>query len=451
MALRCYFSGVESKVHWRQCVSAEVRNVLMSYFQFCKGDTSIVARRKARHPEMRFMVDSGAHSFIVDWEKFKSWKLRDFESYARGYAEWLEQNRKSLTVAVELDIDYCLNMVLGGSDKSTIGASIVERWQRDYFAPLEAKGLEIIYVWHENRGMEGWEDMCARHAYVGLPGEFSAKSDFNKYMTVARRYSTKVHGFAATKHHDFANVPWFSTDSITWKTGEMYGTLIDWDDRAQRLTFVDDKAERPLYRAKLAANGFNAEAVIHDTDYKEVTRYSLWSMRRMEKFYADKYANRLYYYQLRLPYVNRVLKMPERAIQRWWRKFRAESVFPQHAGVSIQRMRECLCAISAVQNAQLTYLTASKAAQSFLTVYFPSLINPFPHDFRLFQREMSERIAPTNEAALARTSTEHVLENMNGAKFRIGTMLLPVAESAVMPDWSTHPFLQESEISVVQQ
>jgi hypothetical protein len=290
MAFRCFFSGVESDQHWGQCISAGVRNVLMSYWQCYQGRGDLIAKRTKAHPQMRFLIDSGAHSFIVDWEKFKSWKQKDFEDYVKGYAKWLDDNRQYIFAAVELDIDYCLNMVLGGDATSTVGDAMVERWQREYFAPLEAKGLSIIYVWHENRGMAGWEDMCARHGYVGLPGEFSKKPDFNKYMAVARRYTARVHGFAATKQMDFAEIPWYSGDSITWKTGEMYGTLIDWDPRAQKLTFIDNKAERTIAKDRMDRNGFDTSAILGDSNYKEVTRFSLWSMRQMEAFYAHKWS-----------------------------------------------------------------------------------------------------------------------------------------------------------------
>ncbi len=200
MAVRNFFSGVEGKQHYEACVQAGAKHVLTSYLQFFeKGDLDFVKRRKLANPEIHIMVDSGAHTFLTNHQKFASWTRKKFDEYAEGYAKWLHDNRQYLFAAVELDLDYALNMILGGGvANSTFGTNIVESWQRNLFMPLERKGLPICYVWHTQRRLEGWEEMCSKFGYVGLPGGMSSDSDFNKYMTVARRYCTRVHGFAAS-------------------------------------------------------------------------------------------------------------------------------------------------------------------------------------------------------------------------------------------------------------
>jgi len=438
MPVRAFMSGIESKQHWKQCLSAGVRHVLTSYWQFFRSDKGVVARRKTAHPEMRFMIDSGAHTFQADWTKFKDWKEQDFENYVKEYAAWLKENRKHIFAAVELDIDYCLNMVLGGSEKSTVGSAIVERWQREYFRPLELLGLDITYVWHENRGMEGWEQMCAENSYVGLPGEFSKKDDFNKYMTVARRYTTKVHGFAATKHNDYRDIAWYSIDSITWKTGEMYGTLIDWDAAAQTLTFVE-KADRPAYRAKMEAAGFDADGVVADRNYKEVTRYSLWSMRQMEAFYAEKYKERTYYYQLRLPRPEAIARKSDKWLLRTWKLFRPDTLFREHSTDRPGTVRMALSSLACVQYADFQKLQANQNWLAFLATYFPKLARPLVADPRVFQRELSYYISPPNTQALARVDPSSVTPNANAPKVRETDL----SNLNLVPDWERHPLVQQ--------
>lgn len=407
-SVRCYFSGVESPQHWRQCVSVGVRNALMSYWQFGERTPNLVRQRKQSNPKVRFMIDSGAHSFIVDWTKFKNWTRGQFDDYVKRYVNWIRENRKYVDCVVEFDIDYCLNMVLAGNQNAGIGSSIVEGWQRQYFRPLENEGISVIYVWHTERGVEGWEDMCARFAYVGLPGEMSKDSAFNKFMSVAKRYSTKVHGFAATKQLDFRDVDWFSIDSITWKTGEMYGTLIVWDENAQRLSFVD-KPDRFKYRNMIKARGFDADVIVADRNYKEVTRFSLDSMRRMEKFYADKYASRQFYYETRLapPTVVQGCPVDAKYLAKKWNLMRPDEKFKKHANASEKEIRSFLAAISAVQYGDSNAVQNNKVGHDFLKEYFPSLASPLVSDMRIFQKEMAIYTAPPNPPLLQRTDAEH--------------------------------------------
>lgn len=380
----------------------------MSYWQFKGKDEDVIRRRKLKHPDVRFMVDSGAHTFITDTAKFNTWSRTDFENYVKAYASWLKKNRQYIECAVEFDIDYPLNLLLGGSVNSTIGGSIVKGWQDTYFKPLEDKGLNVVYVWHIERGMGGWEDMNRDFSYVGLPGFMSKEADFNKYISVSKKTTSKIHGFAATKQLDFRDIPWYSIDSITWKTGEMYGTLIDWNPWTQRLTF-QEKDKRPLFRQKFIENGFDAEAIISDTNYKEVTRYSLWSMRQMELFYVDRYKDRTFYYELRLPKPHVAMFMPEGMAREFWAKFRPEQIFKQHKEADIQTIRTGLAAIAAVQNMDANWLGTNPACLDFLKAYFPKLTDPLISDLSVFQREMAIYTAPPNPPPLRRTEPEHFL------------------------------------------
>lgn len=252
--------------------------------------------------------------------------------------------------------------------------------------------------------------MCSKFPYVGLPGEMSADPDFNKYITVARRYATKIHGFAATKQADFRDWPWYSIDSITWKTSEMYGTLIDWDDNKQVLSFEQDKSKRALYRQKFISLGLNADGIIQDTDYKEVTKYALISMRKMEDFYERKYADRLFYYDLRLPHPARVLRWKKDAtILKWWKKFRPEQLFKAHLSAPPSSIREYLFGISCVQHSLRDLLEPKPLALQFLQAYWPKQANPLTQDMQTFQKEVAAYTAPTNSAAIPRTAPGHLI------------------------------------------
>ena len=353
MAVRNFLSGVESTQHYQACLDAKAKHVLVSYLYVQKKGLDVIKDRKNRNPEVNFLVDSGAHTFQTDAAKFSSWSLADYERYVQSYVKWLEANRAYLFAAVELDIDF------------NVGTSTVEGWQQRYFVPLQ-ESLPIIFVWHAQRGLEGWEEMCSKYPYVGLPGEMSGEADFNKYMTVAKRYMTLVHGFAATKQADFRDWPWASVDSITWKTSEMYGTLIDWDDHSQKLRYDPIKANRANYRDKFISFGLDAEGIITDTAYKEVTKYALISMTRMEAFYANRYKDRTFYYERRLPQPKRCLKIKDKKTRRLWQSLDPSKSFGQHIGeANPVNIRKFLYAISCVQNRRADLLKGDADALSF--------------------------------------------------------------------------------------
>lgn len=200
MAVANYFSGCEGDQHYGQAIKAGAKHVLMSYLYLQKHKRDLLAERLREDPKTKFLVDSGAHTLQLNMSKepYKSWKLADFELYLARYIAWIKKNRHNIHMAAELDIPSCLNTCTGKDPDHEFGHTVVERWRKEHFQPLEKLGLKIIYVWHGGGGLEGFEKMCAEYSYVGLPGELSSEKDFNKYITIARRYTTPIHGFAAS-------------------------------------------------------------------------------------------------------------------------------------------------------------------------------------------------------------------------------------------------------------
>ena len=202
MGVRCFFSGVEGQQHFDAAVSAGAKNLLMSYLYIeKKKDMNVVRDRKKKNPNLRFLIDSGAHTFQMQWANppYNTWKLSDYEDYLKRYVQWARANKDWVDAVVELDIDIVINgLLFGHGSTSEVGSAKVKEWQEKYFYPLEKEGIQVVYVWHKERKLEGFEEMCRKHSYVGLPGELSSEPDFNKYITIARRYTSRIHGFAAS-------------------------------------------------------------------------------------------------------------------------------------------------------------------------------------------------------------------------------------------------------------
>ncbi len=441
--VRNFFSGVESQQHFKAAMDAGANHMLMSYLYVVKQTGNILQLRKTTYPDLKFMIDSGAHTLQVSMHKppYNTWKQADLEKYVADYADWLDKNRKYVFAAVELDIAYPINVVAGKQPNDPYGDTIVDGWRKKYFLPLQQSGVNIIYVWHTSQGYQGWEDLCANFPYVGLPGEMSKQADFNTYLTVAKRYLTKVHGFAATKQSDFRDFPWYSIDSTTWKAGEIYGTLPVWIERNQKLKFVA-KGEREPYRQVFDLQGLDANKIIQDTDYQEVTRSSLKSMVGMENFYKERFKNRVFYYELRMNTPQRIKGMtPERAKFLWRKKFLAEKCFPQHAHEKLGSViKEYIHAIACVQYRDLSQLTAKGAA--FLKSYFPAQMGAAIPDSLLLAKELAVQVSPGNEAALRRETEEDFADCSNPAKPRTNEIY---SFDEDWPDWLVEQMLLQQD------
>ncbi len=416
MSTKNYFSGCEGKSHFEAVVKSGAEHALCSYLYVRKAGADLLKNRKKKYPHMKFMVDSGAHTMMESYHvKFASWSLKDFEDYLVAYRDWLVQNKDYIDTAVELDIDYCVNMILKNPPDSPIGAKVIKDWQDKYFRPLEEKGLPIIYCWHEPRGMQGWEEMCSDFSYVGLPGEFSSNPDFNKYVTVARRYTTRIHGFAATKQADFRDWPWFSIDSTSWKDSERYGVLLYWDEHKQKFEYNQEKSERHLYRDDMLKHGLPADKIIAGKDYKSFTIFALIQMTLMEKFYQRKYSTRTFYYELRLPHPKVIHFLPNRQISDYWEKCRGDEIFKMQA--TLQQKREVCYWLSMVQYKQTDVFNLVQAV-AFFNKFFGGLLATNPTDIVGLQKGLAEYISPPNPPPIPRTTEQDYVPGNNPPRAR---------------------------------
>ncbi len=406
-------SGTESKQHFQAVVDAGVKHTLVSFLYLQKAGFDLVEKRKKAHPQIRFFVDSGAHTFITDHVKYKQWSLAQWDKYLRDYTTWLRANKKWIECAVELDID------------DIVGESVVKGWQEKYFKPLVAEGFKIIFVWHEPRGLQGWEQMVSDFAYVGLQGHLSARPDFNNFITTARRYSTCIHAFAGTKHSDFRDWPWYSIDSISWKNGEIYGMTIHWDESSSvpDLVYDQDKSHRHLYKKFYDQYGLDGAGIVAQKPgaYKDLTRYCLISFRRMEQYYERKYAARPAYYDVRLPHPRSLKNASLAEIKALWASLNPAEKFKQHAAeTDYGALRDYVMAVGAVQNKDRELIEKGPRLWKFLEAYFPALLaqGTLVQDMSVFQRDMAAHITPAIRGGLQRVDASHYVPTNSPPKKR---------------------------------
>lgn len=144
-------------------------------------------------------VDSGAHSFQkgikVKWDK-----------YIKDYCEFIKMfDRPNVLGFFELDIDKII-----GLDK------VLEIRKQ-----LLNVNHKIIPVWHKNRGIEDYKKMCQEYsgkivAISGFKNEDIRDEDFPYFVSVAKKYGTKIHCLGMGREKIMKQNNFYSVDCASW-------------------------------------------------------------------------------------------------------------------------------------------------------------------------------------------------------------------------------------------
>lgn len=179
--------------------------ILMSYFYIQKTDAERIEHIRDNSEEI--LIDSGAHSFQ------KGAKV-NFEEYTERYAEFIRQfDRENVIGYFEMDVDNILS-----HDR------ILEMRRT-----LESVTDKIIPVWHVERGIKGFHELCEQYngkivAIPGFRGMEIMDHQYLSFLKVARRYNCKVHCLGMTRRKTMDKVPFDFTDSSTWLQQVVYGS-----------------------------------------------------------------------------------------------------------------------------------------------------------------------------------------------------------------------------------
>jgi hypothetical protein len=165
-----------------------------------------------------FMTDSGAFSFLND----PSFDANNFDwfSYTNEYVEWLDQNKRQVYTACNLDVD------------NFVGHDIVRTWNDTFFKPLESD-MNIAYVAHPNvmgRGvLDAFNEYTDEHKMVAVSEEMV--SSVSSIYQRAKIKKVDIHGLAWTKPTLLTDFPFFSVDSSSWVNYQKYGATPVWDGK----------------------------------------------------------------------------------------------------------------------------------------------------------------------------------------------------------------------------
>lgn len=284
-------SGVESERYWdivvRQC---GVRLVLMSYHYLQNKPKDFLKKRVAEFPDIKIFIDSGAHTFLSN-EEWKNAPLSTWEGYLKTYTNFIRENKDYIFACADLDID------------SLVGVEQVDKWREEVFEPLRKEtGVDVCYVWHAERGEQGWEEMCQKYGYVGFSMENDKEVTLQRVMRrlkVAEKYKTRVHGFALTKVDVLVRAPFFTADSTTWLVGQQYGEL-NWFNGRKMQRLSKDQWRRQ-YKTQLLKEPFNAnwDLLINGMggrgDTYELLRLNVIAYKLAEEHIRARLKNKMYW------------------------------------------------------------------------------------------------------------------------------------------------------------
>lgn len=154
------------------------------------------------------MIDSGAHSFQkgakVDWLE-----------YTKEYAEFIKKFDNPKVVGYfEMDVD------------NIIGYEKVLQLRKI----LEAASDKIIPVWHKNRGIADFKEMCQKYsgkiiAITGFKNEDIRDNQYGMFLKYAKSHGCRVHCLGMTRRPILDRVPFDFVDSSSWKQGALYGRI----------------------------------------------------------------------------------------------------------------------------------------------------------------------------------------------------------------------------------
>lgn len=196
---------------------------LMSYYAI-RSKKEIA--RYIRDNTKEILIDSGAHSF-------QKGKKVDWLEYTKQYAKFIKEYDKPNVIGYfEMDVDNII-----GYDKVLELRKI-----------LEEVSDKIIPVWHKNRGIEDFKNMCKKYsgkivAITGFKNEDIKDEQYLMFLKYAKKYNCKVHCLGMTRKKVLDKVPFDYVDSSSWVQNVVYGRI---ESSGKKVTQEMSKEKRGL-------------------------------------------------------------------------------------------------------------------------------------------------------------------------------------------------------------
>ena len=281
--LSIFYSGVEYEAYLDGCYNMGVRNFLMSYeYLRTKG----VNQLKKYH-DMHLFIDSGAYTYQVD-PKYLEYTPEQWEEQIKEYLSWAERHKESIFGMAELDL------------QNLVGEEVVNEWRRKYFEPFMLRtGVPVCFIYH-HEGIEVWEKMCQRYPYVGFStvaddGTTYDLNGFRQMLSIAEKHNSLVHGFGMTRTSLLPQLPFYTVDSTSWKSGFRYGQIAIWNGKKVQM-FKRDELETRVFPVLKSYTDIDLDTELIGQYYEpEVLRANVYAYQKAEEFINERLRSLMYW------------------------------------------------------------------------------------------------------------------------------------------------------------
>lgn len=196
----------------------------------------------------KLLIDSGAHSFQHGTKV-------DFEDYVNKYIDFIKYNTDNPKIEgfFEMDVDNVL-----GVDKVA-----------EYRSKLESISDKIIPVWHNDRGIPDFINLCKTHkgrkiAITGFADNDIKDIQYNLFINTAHKYGCKIHILGMTRYELINTLNLGiedSCDSSSWKQTAIFGGINLPTNNGGMYRLNSLEGLKTNYKKYILANYLSAKAI----------------------------------------------------------------------------------------------------------------------------------------------------------------------------------------------
>lgn len=242
-----YFLSGELNLEWWEYIIA---NCSPNYYYLC---SYFYVRRK---PDIFNLIYNNFQNLLIDSGAFtlQRGKKVDFLEYSKQYAKFIKKYDTDKIIGYfEMDID------------TIVGYEEVLKLRHI----LEDVSDKIIPVWHKNRGLDDFKEMCNNYDYVAITNKSTDINSYNltalkAFVDYAHKHNTKIHGLGISSKRFLEKIPFDSVDSTSFLL--------------------------PLRFARLN-NGKRLDSKFVTNNHKKVLLLSYITERKKQIYYYDKWKN----------------------------------------------------------------------------------------------------------------------------------------------------------------
>lgn len=157
------------------------------------------------------LIDSGAFTIRMADTLANKEIIQEYDKYTKKYCDFIQEHDNDKMLGYfEMDID------------SVTGYDYVLELRKE----LEEVSDKIIPVWHKERGIHDFKEMCQNYNYVAISNsQYDIKRpQFKLFVDYAHRHGAKIHGLGLANKTMLMNIPFDSCDAINWLLLTMYGS-----------------------------------------------------------------------------------------------------------------------------------------------------------------------------------------------------------------------------------